>query len=33
LPRRAAGARTNAPAPSTQASLDFFVGEAKVDVT
>jgi len=33
LPRRAAGARTNTPAPSTPASLDFFVGEAKVDVT
>src|SRR5438876_1180109 len=33
LPRRAAGARTNTPAPSPPASLDFFVGEAKVDVT
>jgi hypothetical protein len=34
-PRRAAGAATtaNTPAPSTPASLDFFVGEAKVDVT
>src|SRR5712692_10461215 len=33
LPKRAAKARTNTPAPSTPASLDFFVGEAKVDVT
>src|SRR5713226_6964609 len=33
LPRRAAGARTNTPAPSTPASLDFLVGEAKFDVT
>jgi hypothetical protein len=33
-PRRAPGAATttNTPAPSTPASLDFFVGEAKVDV-
>src|SRR5437660_1640224 len=33
-PRCAASATpTNTPAPSTQASPDFFVGEAKVDVT